>query len=503
MATKLYVRAKSGTQAIADLGITITTSWTLLASSGPSDPEGNSGQFTAREIRDSKDLWDLITGDTIEWSQDGSTVEAAGDYLGDFMLFQDFTDDFFDARNGRLAIPEGPELPVSGVEGEIFWDDNDEGLYLWDQHLPGWRLIATSSGVQTNHGLLDGLDDDDHTQYALLTGGLTRNIFSGGADFSTASGLILPTGTDRTGLATVEGNIMWDTDDDEPWFYDGTQWVSLATVISGLDTPVDHGTLAGLDDDDHTQYLTEARHDALASDNPHSVTFTQAVTADSGTDITAAEAETLTDGSNADGLHSHTASGLNLDHGELDGLADDDHPQYTNWDHDETISGVWTFATDTNEPALVITPDTAAPSTKLADGAIAIIDGLLSVYDSSRSKFLSVDRHKFVSGRHGRATNIYLRGPDGVPTSQTGFRMVRNGTIVGIWAQTEDNGNNWTAEVRDSAGSVLASLSVTSDGAEVTTTNVDVAQGDEIRVFCNGTAINAPLVGFEVAWRDT
>lgn len=97
----------------------------------------------------------------------------------------------------------------------------------------------------------------------------------------------------------------------------------------------DHGGLVGLADDDHTQYLTEARHDALAADNPHSVTaaqtgaepananiqahiastanphgttFTQAVTADAGTNITAAEAETLTDGSNADALHVHAAA---------------------------------------------------------------------------------------------------------------------------------------------------------------------------------------------------
>ena len=39
--------------------------------------------------------------------------------------------------------------------------------------------------------------------------------------------------------------------------------------------------------------------------NPHLVTFTQSVDADSLTDITAAEAEQLTDGSNADSLHIH------------------------------------------------------------------------------------------------------------------------------------------------------------------------------------------------------
>lgn len=37
----------------------------------------------------------------------------------------------------------------------------------------------------------------------------------------------------------------------------------------------DHGALAGLGDDDHAQYLNEARHDALPQDNPHGVTAAQ------------------------------------------------------------------------------------------------------------------------------------------------------------------------------------------------------------------------------------
>jgi len=70
-------------------------------------------------------------------------------------------------------------------------------------------------------------------------------------------------------------------------------------------TAIDHGGLAGIADDDHTNLLNETRHDALAADNPHSVTFAQAVAADAGTDISVTEAETLTDGSDADALHTH------------------------------------------------------------------------------------------------------------------------------------------------------------------------------------------------------
>lgn len=94
----------------------------------------------------------------------------------------------------------------------------------------------------------------------------------------------------------------------------GSTKVTLSEINDGADedlsidvdvSEIDHGTLAGLGDDDHTQYLNETRHDALSADNPHSVTFTQAVAADGGTNITAAEAETLTNGSNADLLHNH------------------------------------------------------------------------------------------------------------------------------------------------------------------------------------------------------
>lgn len=78
------------------------------------------------------------------------------------------------------------------------------------------------------------------------------------------------------------------------------------TTVSGGAASTSHSVLTDLANDDHLQYLTETRHDALPADNPHSVTFTQAVTADANTDITAAEAETLTDNSNADSLHTHT-----------------------------------------------------------------------------------------------------------------------------------------------------------------------------------------------------
>jgi hypothetical protein len=116
------------------------------------------------------------------------------------------------------------------------------------------------------------------------------------------------------------GGILTDTSTIDFTYDDDTPEITADVIPGG----VDHNSLDNLDTGDvHTQYLNETRHDALAADNPHSVTFTQAVTADGSTDISAAEAETLTDTSNADSLHKH-------DHGELDGKGDDDHTQYLN-----------------------------------------------------------------------------------------------------------------------------------------------------------------------------
>lgn len=102
-------------------------------------------------------------------------------------------------------------------------------------------------------------------------------------------------------------------------------WRKFGAGVNDWSKITDHGELDGLLDDDHLQYLTEGRHDSLAADNPHSVSFTQAVAADPGTNITSAEAEQLTNNSNSDSLHQH-------DHGALQGLGDDDHPQYTRKD---------------------------------------------------------------------------------------------------------------------------------------------------------------------------
>lgn len=91
---------------------------------------------------------------------------------------------------------------------------------------------GTTGGGITDHGALSGLGDDDHQQYTLVNG--TRS-FTNKINYSSH-----PTFSNDTEL--IDKKYVDD----------------LASSFT-----LDHGELPGLLDDDHPQYLTEARGDAL------------------------------------------------------------------------------------------------------------------------------------------------------------------------------------------------------------------------------------------------
>ena len=150
----------------------------------------------------------------------------------------------------------------------------------------------------------------------------------------------------------------------------------------------------------------------------------------------------------------------------------------------------------------LIAPTYSGAPALTTDGAIVYSDGVLYAYDGTRSKWLSVDRTMWWAGRNGSASNLYLRGPDGLASSSTGYRVLRAGTIVGLVAQT-DTLATWTFEVRrNNVVTAIASLTITAlIGSQDQTINVDIAQGDEIQLYCNGTSIDRPLGAVEIAWR--
>lgn len=123
----------------------------------------------------------------------------------------------------------------------------------------------------------------------------------------------------------AEGEIAWVTDSPNQAIYVGNSTGNIKfspasagaagdVVGPGSSTTDNIATFAdtsGKSIKDSTVAVADiglnSAHRAVVTGNPHAVTFTEAVTADSLTDITAAEAETLTDGSDADSLHTHSS----------------------------------------------------------------------------------------------------------------------------------------------------------------------------------------------------
>ncbi len=130
-------------------------------------------------------------------------------------------------------------------------------------------------------------------------------------------------------------------------------------------------------------------------------------------------------------------------------------------------------------------------------------DGILYIYDGTRSKWLSVDRTMVGWGRSsGNTTNEYLRQFNGSPSNNNGWRMIRDGTITGITAQSNAV-ESWTLEIRkNDSATVITSLTMAAqNGNHNKTLNVDVNEGDFLQAYCNGTSVAHPQSLIEIAWR--
>ena len=100
----------------------------------------------------------------------------------------------------------------------------------------------------------------------------------------------------------------------------------------------------------------------------------------------------------------------------------------------------------------------------------------------------------FSAGRAGATiSNVYLRGPGGVPTNLAGYIIPLNGTIFSL-SMGSAGPYAWTLEIRKN-NSVTVLTSLTTLGTEerkYATVSVDVDAGDELQFYCNGTNVPAP-----------
>lgn len=400
----LYVRTTSGGTGpdvlLPDLGITVFTSatWTLLSSSSPNRAEGSAGQFTAREIRDSVDLWGSINSGSLEWSKDGITVQSSASYTADYMLFEDFTDD----------DPNFENLTVSGT------------------------LIASGFNI-TSH--FDG-GPNKHDASEIDVEGTYPNIPGAPGDLESV-------------LASINSSLS------------GVAAYSFANIVTDAGTAV-----------------ADAAADTLTVVGADGI-LTGAVP---GTDTITISGTALLP---RDGSRPMTGD-LNLAFNDIINV------------QDLQVSGVATFT----HADLLLPVDTVAPASPLVAGQTVVVAGIQYIYDTSRSKWLSVHRPQWLTDRNANASNIYMRVGEGTSTQQTGVRISRNATITAISVQT-DGTETWTFEIRknDVVTPIVSLAVVAAQGAHSNVVNVDISAGDELQFYVNGSGIDHPVATVEIAWR--
>lgn len=215
----------------------------------------------------------------------------------------------------------------------------------------GYLLSSTdANGLATwslpDHGaLLVGLTDDDHTQYFLADG--TRQ-----AVYVDVSGLTGATAASRYVGATSSGAPVSGTFAIGDYIIDQTGKIYICTAAGTPGTwaevgggVTDHGALAGLGDDDHTQYLlADGTRQAVYLDVSGLTGATAGARFVGATSTGAPASGTFAIGdyviardgdificttAGSPGTWTQISGGTGVtDHGALTGLGDDDHTQY-------------------------------------------------------------------------------------------------------------------------------------------------------------------------------
>jgi hypothetical protein len=154
---------------------------------------------------------------------------------------------------------------------------------------------------------------------------------------------------------------------------------------------------------------------------------------------------------------------------------------------------------------LELTDLPSPPSSGLGGGQIASIGGLLYSYDATRSKWLSIQRQTLVFGRKGGSKDQFLNFAAGtLPSNNSGFRVMRNATIVGLAGQLNATGTCDLMVRKNDLTANITTLNVSAAlGAVDVTINTDLNAGDYLQSFLEATVkVTDPILIVEIAWRQ-
>lgn len=157
-------------------------------------------------------------------------------------------------------------------------------------------------------------------------------------------------------------------------------------------------------------------------------------------------------------------------------------------------------ASGTKAP-LQITPITYTPSSGLANGQLCNVAGILYIYDSSRSKWVSVNKMTPIFTAQKGDANYLTSGYHSDVNS--GYVALKNGTISGITACGGSGNLTKSFSIRKN-GSTIDLFSFTLSSGKYYNDAIDIAfsAGDILQVYCSAgdAAINAPMVQLVIAW---
>ncbi|KKN04864.1 hypothetical protein LCGC14_1093190 [marine sediment metagenome] len=286
----------------------------------------------------------------------------------------------------------GTDLASSDV------DHNATTNYVADEHVAHNTVSISSGGILSGGGTIDSnqtitlanadIDHDaltnfaadEHFTFASVSGTIDHNTILNNHNLTTDidhNTLTNYAADEHFTFASVSGTIDHDT------------ITNFTSAEHFTEASIDHGNIAGLSDNDHTQYVTGVSgstplraggqtigfdstvidHDALtnfASDE-HYTFASVSGTIDHDTILNFVADEHFTEAS--------------IDHGSIAGLSDDDHPQYINNSEMTTISGDLVAQLHTRSHTITSTADHTAGNWKVTytNGSGEVIEVALGV----------------------------------------------------------------------------------------------------------------------------
>ena len=251
----------------------------------------------------------------VEYS-DGTTPDQ--DYRSNTSVTASTTD----PTNGRVGIQR--QAAALG-DGDMHYTREADIMWSWDDSDNVWQQMSGAGSIPTatsaSGGGIQGKWSADSDKGLVIAGGVGEvNIDAITLDFDPTTKKIEVTGLPA--LFEVAGTAVGTsvTAPNLDTLTDASNADALHTH-TGTGVSLAHSDLSGVTSDQHHPQLH-----SIASHND--------------TTATGAELDTLTDGSNADALHDHTAASVSLAHSDLTGVGTDDHhPQsHTIASHSDTTA---------------------------------------------------------------------------------------------------------------------------------------------------------------------